>query len=238
MPAVQIALNQSTPSNGWNPGTKGPFPRPEASATLPAVPPTRSLITTKARSSARRRCFRLVSTVVLCAASAMALTSSAFDDLVGGSSFAAVAFDGTWNLDATPRPIVVDARPAIAHAPFATAVTPLQPPFLFDQSARAIHAEPAVCDGQPVDRRGLRAPPADDDDSSDADGDDDDDDDDDDVLRIDGAGSASASAAPANVDLVTATGDDERPIDTLPTLDVSLPISFVFDVQSLRAPPR
>jgi hypothetical protein len=166
----------------------------------------------------------------------MALTSSALDDLVGGSSFAAVAFDGTWNLEATPGPIVVDARAPIAHAPFATAVTRLQPPFVFDRNLRAVHAEPSVCDGQPVDRRGLRAPPADDDDSSDADRDDDDDDDDDDVLRIDQGG--SVSAAPANVDLVTATDDDERPIDTLPTLDVFLPISFVFDVQSLRAPPR
>ena len=93
----------------------------------------------------------------------------------------------------------------------------------------------SICASRPHAQHSMRAPPLEDDDSSDGDGDGDDDDDDADVLRM--AGTDNAAPADTN-QLGTTEPDDERPTDTLPTLDAYLPLSFVFDVQSLRAPPQ
>jgi hypothetical protein len=127
---------------------------------------------------------------------------------------------------------VVDAR----VAPVAIAAHAL-PAFVFDRSAHDLHVRPSQYVVRLADRHSLRAPPVADEDSSDGDDDDDDDDDDDadDGLRTTHTG----GAGPANTTrMIAAETDDEHPTYTLPTLDAYLPLSFVFDVQSLRAPPR
>jgi hypothetical protein len=179
----------------------------------------------------------------MCAASALVLTSSSFDDVVGATSFATAAFDGTSRLEATPGASVIDARPAVekdraarVQAPSVTTATRRLSPSALDQDVRVVHGEAVLCAWASVSGHSLRAPPVSDEDSSDADqDDDDDDDDDDDFARTERTG----SAAPANVNLLAAGDEhDRRPLYILPTLDTHLPSSFVFDVQSLRAPPR
>jgi hypothetical protein len=173
----------------------------------------------------------------MCAASALVLTSSSFDDVVGATSFGTAAFDGTSWLEATPGASVIDARPAVekdraarVQAPSLTTATRGLSASAWDQDARVVHGEPVLCASTSVRRHSLRAPPASDDDSSDGDRDDDDDDDED-VLR-------TAPTAPANITPLATEFHDDRPTDAVPTLDTDLPISFVFDVQSLRAPPQ
>ena len=148
--------------------------------------------------------------------------------------------DGLW----TPGRIGPKARPAsgqerVIDARVAPAMMAANAPpaLVFDRSAHHLHARPTLHILRLVDRHSLRAPPVSDEDSSDADREDDDDDDDDpdDGLRT----TRTGSAGPANTTQVIATeSDDERPTHTLPTLDAYLPPSFVFDVQSLRAPPQ
>jgi hypothetical protein len=127
---------------------------------------------------------------------------------------------------------VIDARVAPA-----TMAANAPPALVSDRSAHHRHARPALHILRLVDRHSFRAPPVSDEDSSDADREDDDDDDDD---PDDGPRTTrTGSGGPANTTQVIATeSDDERPTHTLPTLDAYLPVSFVFDVQSLRAPPQ
>ena len=119
-------------------------------------------------------------------------------------------------------------------APVASAIVPSVHAIgrMFDQSWLLHHPAVTWRSSQACEGHALRGPPVSDEDSSDADQNDDDDDDDDDVLRT------GHGAAPAHVNRVTTNTNDNRPRYTIPTLDAFLPLSFVFDVQSLRAPPR
>ena len=225
------------PPTGGTPAPTGHFHDLNRRLLSLQFPFNRESTTTKVSSFARRRCVRLVSTAVLCAASALALTASSFDGLAVGKSFATAAFDAAW--DHQSASIAIDGQPAIdqdrvtsAHAPVVAPPRRPLPSFALDRGAAAVLPEPVQCAARPLDRHTISAPLSDDDDSSD--GDDDDDDDDDDIRTERGD-----TAAPANVDVVSATcEDDVHPICTLPTLDAILPISFISDVQSLRAPPR
>jgi hypothetical protein len=148
--------------------------------------------------------------------------------------------DGAW----PPGRIGPKARPApgrdrIIDARVAPATIAAQalPAFVFDRSAHDLHVRPSGYVLRLVDRHSLRAPPVSDEDSSDGDREEDDDDDDDadDGLRT----TRTGSAGPANTtQVIDSQADDEHQTDPLPTLDAYLPISFVFDVQSLRAPPQ
>jgi hypothetical protein len=144
--------------------------------------------------------------------------------------------DGVW----TPGRIGPKARPAsgqdrVIDARVAPAMMAANAPpaLVFDRSAHHRHARPPLYVLRLVDRHSFRAPPVSDEDSSDADREDDDDDDD--GPRT----TRTGSAGPANAtQLIVTESDDEGPTHTLPTLDAYLPLAFVFDVQSLRAPPQ
>jgi hypothetical protein len=144
--------------------------------------------------------------------------------------------DGLW----TPGRIAPKAsghhRVTAAGAGPATIAANALPAFVFDRGAHEPHARPDLYVSRRIDRHSLRAPPVSDEDSSDADREDDDGDDDEDDF---GRSERTGGAAPVNVNLLVAGAEqDRRPLCFLPTLHTHLPSSFVFDVQSLRAPPQ
>ena len=200
-------------------------------------------MTTRLRPFAGLGLAHLVSTLAVCGVAALIVPPASVTSLTMDESAIAAASIQTppghgWTADVlTPDAPDSDDDDGGDYAPAAAAVVPATHTAAetFDRSWILEHLIVTSRASHVIEGHALRGPPVEDDDSSDADRDDDDDDDDDDTLRTERRG----SAAPANVNLVAATDeDDDRPIYTRPTLDANLPISFVFDVQSLRAPPR
>jgi hypothetical protein len=184
----------------------------------------------------------LVSTLAVCGVAALIVPPASVTSLTMDESAIAAASSQTlpghgWTADVlAPDVPDTDDDDGGDDAPAPSAVVPSahSASHRFDRSWLLEHLVVISRASHVLEGHALRGPPVEDDDSSDADRDDDDDDDDDDTLRTERSG-----AAPANADLVAATDEhDDRPIYTLPILDAHLPISFVFDVQSLRAPPR
>jgi hypothetical protein len=184
-----------------------------------------------------------VSTLVVCAGSALVLPPSTIDGVSGGAAPARASLDrgagrsGSDNAIAAPGGGVSIAIDGVRHADLVSPLRDEDQAIVRRAASSIARIEPGICASRQPARHSMRAPPLEDDDSSDGDGDGDGDDDDDDadVLRM----ARTDTVAPADINqLSTAEPDEDRPADALPTLDAVLPLSFVFDVQSLRAPPQ
>jgi len=181
-----------------------------------------------------------VSALVVCAGSMLVLQPSMVDGVLGGASLMGASLDR--GEDHASSAVVTAGGGAsidgagLRHDDLVAPIRAKDQAAVLRTGSSIAHIEPGICASRPRARHSMRAPPLEDDDSSDGDdGDGDDDDDDADVLRM----AATDHAAPADTnELSTTDTDDERPTDALPTLDAYLPLSFVFDVQSLRAPPQ
>jgi hypothetical protein len=182
-----------------------------------------------------------VSTLAVCAGSALVLPPSLVDGVWGGASLTGASLDRGAD-HASSAVVTAGDRASIDGAGLRH--DDLVAPIRAEDQAAVLRAgssiariATSICASRPQAQHSMRAPPLEDDDSSDGDGDGDGDDDDDDVDVLRMAGTDNAAPADTN-QLGTTEPDDERPTDTLPTLDAYLPLSFVFDVQSLRAPPQ
>jgi hypothetical protein len=181
-----------------------------------------------------------VSALVVCGGSVLVLQPSTVDGVLGGASLTGASLDRgadhAYSAVVTAGGGVSIDGAGLRHDDLVAPIRAEDQAAVQRTGSSIAHIVTSVCASRPHARHSMRAPPLEDDDSSDGDdGDGDDDDDDADILRM--AGTDNTAPADTN-ELSTTDTDDERPTDTLPTLDAYLPLSFVFDVQSLRAPPQ